>query len=227
MKLTRSVMKRVNSNMQLIEFSIESEKWNDIVKRFHNYSVFDLKEYQLASCLLNAEIPRLLLFEHNNQYAMITIHIKDIAHDENFSSILNTGEYFDISSAYGYGGMISDTDYYPIDDFLRYCKEKSYISDFVRFNLFSNYKDYYKGEVESHSHNIVVNLEQSLESIISGYDRKVRKNLRVAERNDLTIIQDSNFVYLDDFLRIYYSTMQRNNASDNFLFYERIFSIDY
>lgn len=210
--------------MQLSVIPIKSDQWNKTVKSFSNYSVFDLNEYQLASCEQESETPVLLLFEHGNQRAMITFLVRDIAYTPSFSEKLPKGAYFDISSAYGYGGMISDSDYYPVEEYADYCRSKGYISDFVRFNLFSNFKDHYPGDVVSNSNNVVVDLEQPVESIVNDYDRKVRKNIRTAERNELTVIEDPEFQHLDAFLRIYYSTMERNEAKDNFYFPREYFA---
>lgn len=204
--------------MQLSVISNESEQWNKIVTSFKHYSVFDIREYQLASCQNKFDKPVLLLFEHKEQRAMITFLVRDVANDSNFSEVLAKQKYYDISSIYGYGGMISDSDFYPASEFFDYCKDQGYIAEFVRFNLFSRYKDCYPGIVESNSHNVVVNLEQSIESIFSGYNRKVRKNINTAVKNNLSAIEDSDFQFLDEFLQIYYSTMERKSASNQFYF---------
>ena len=204
--------------MQLSVISNESDQWNKIVTSFEHYSVFDIREYQIASCQNKFDKPVLLLFEHEGQRAMITFLVRDVANASNFSGILAKQKYYDISSIYGYGGMISDSDFYPVSEFFDYCKDQGYIAEFVRFNLFSRYRDSYPGIVESNSHNVVVNLEQSIESIFKSYDRKVRKNIQTAVRNNLIANEDPDFQYLDEFLRIYHSTMERNNASNSFYF---------
>jgi len=209
--------------MIISKYENSDSDWNDIVKSFIHYSVFDIREYQIASCQNKFDKPVLLLFEHEEQRAMITFLVRDVANDSNFSEVLAKQKYYDISSIYGYGGMISDSDFYPVSEFFDYCKDQGYISEFVRFNLFSRYRDNYPGIVESNSHNVVVDLEQSIESIFAGYDRKVRKNINTALRNNLITIEDSDFQYLDAFLRIYYSTMERNCASSHFYFSREYF----
>ncbi|MEA5033338.1 MAG: GNAT family N-acetyltransferase [Sphaerochaeta sp.] len=204
--------------MIISEYESTDSNWNEIVTSFKHYSVFDIREYQLASCQNKFDKPVLLLFEHEEQRAMITFLVRDVADDSKFSKFLDKQKYYDISSVYGYGGMVSDSDFYPVSEYFDYCKDQGYIAEFVRFNLFSKYKDNYLGKLESRSHNVVVNLEQSIESIFKSYDRKVRKNIQTAVRNNLIANEDPDFQFLDEFLRIYHSTMERNNASNSFNF---------
>lgn len=93
-----------------------------------------------------------------------------------------------------------------------------FICEFVRFELFSEYAQYYPGHVESRTHNVVRKLDIPLEDIWMDFKPKVRKNVKKANSYGLKFIVDYEAKYLDDFLKIYYSTMDRTEAHDEFYF---------
>lgn len=137
-------------------------------------------------------------------------------------------KYFDIVTPYGYGGPKAENvvDITKLMDaykkaFAAYCKEKHYICEFIRFHLFDNVdvrKNFY-GETLHLLDNVVVDTTGEYDTKIwMGYEQKVRKNVKKALKNGLEIIIENNTNHLDDFLNIYNSTMDRNNAEDYYYF---------
>jgi lipid II:glycine glycyltransferase (peptidoglycan interpeptide bridge formation enzyme) len=55
------------------------------------------------------------------------------------------------------------------------------------------------------------------------FKQKVRKNVKRANKNELKIIIENAGAYLDDFLKIYYSTMERSNAETEYYFSREFF----
>lgn len=204
----------------------EKEKWNNAVRSLQNYDVFYLQEYAKAYKMedeANGE-PLLLVYSDENDYAVNVIFYRDIANLPMFCDILEHDQYYDICSPYGYGGFIGEiSDYDKLNqEYLEFQKKKGYICEFVRFNLFSEYFNYYDGQVVSPTHNVVRDLSLTQDELWMDFKQKVRKNVKHALRNELRVILDETGEYLDDFLRIYYGTMERTNANDNF-FYSRHF----
>ena len=105
----------------------------------------------------------------------------------------------------------------------KYCQERGYICEFVRFELFSTYRKHYAGDVETRTHNVVRNLEISLDDIWMDFKQKVRKNVKRATKNGLQIIIENTEEHLKDFLDIYYSTMDRCDAKNSFFFSKEFF----
>src|SRR5258708_9742211 len=66
--------------------------------------------------------------------------------------------------------------------------------------------------------NVAVELLRSHDETWLGYKRQLRQALRRLLSFDMMIIFDPAWRYLDDFVRIYYSTMKRNNAACSHLF---------
>lgn len=136
--------------------------------------------------------------------------------------------YYDIVTPYGYGGPHAEdvTDIAKLmhvyqKAFTAHCFEKNIVCEFIRFHLFDNVdvREHFYGETIHMLDNVVVNTSGDFEADIwMGYEQKVRKNVKKALRNDLEIIIENNLNHLDDFLNIYDSTMDRNNADDYYYF---------
>ena len=88
----------------------------------------------------------------------------------------------------------------------------------MRFNLFNKNIKYYYGKVENVKPNIVRKLNMPLEEMLMDFEHKVRKNLKRANSNNLKIKLDFNGEYLEEFLKIYYNTMERNSAKKEYYF---------
>ena len=200
----------------------DMEKWNDCVRSFLHYDVFYLPEY--VSAFMNEDkkngIPILLLYENEEDRAINVVFKRDVALDAKFRDKIPEGKYYDLISPYGYGGFMGKiTDYDELNrTYNVFCNERSYVCEFVRFELFSDYYAHYDGDVESRTHNVVRNLEMSLDDIWMDFKQKVRKNVKRANQNNLEIIIENTDDHLREFLDIYYSTMDRSNAEKQFYF---------
>lgn len=201
------------------------EKWDEIVKSFPNYDVFYLSRYVKAFTLHGNGEPLLVNYENGSDRAINVVFRRDISKDKYFTGKLEENKYFDLTTPYGYGGFwgnVRDTENL-MKEYDEYCVYSSYICEFVRFNLFSNYKDYFNGEIETRTHNVIRNLEIPIEEIWMNFKHKVRKNVKRGINNNLQIILDPTGEYLDDFLRIYYSTMDRTNSANEYYFSKNFF----
>lgn len=141
--------------------------------------------------------------------------------------------WYDIVTPYGYGGPYCEnvTDMTQLmlayrEAFTKHCQEHNIICEFHRFHLFDNvdFRENYWGETIELLANVVVNTTGDFENDIwNRYDRKVRKNVRKAESNELEIIIEGNTAHLDDFMNIYDKTMDRNNADPYYYFSKEYF----
>lgn len=137
--------------------------------------------------------------------------------------------YYDISTAYGYGGPCYmgyknesiEVKFWTC--FEKWCKENNVVSEFIRFSLFNNQLISYPGNIELNNLNIVCDLTKSEENIWMGFKHKVRKNVKKAKSNGVTVEIDTNGSTIDSFLNIYYSTMDRNNANKTYYFSRKYF----
>ncbi|MFT5213152.1 MAG: hypothetical protein ACI9WV_000869 [Patiriisocius sp.] len=132
-------------------------------------------------------------------------------------------QFFDVTTPYGYSGPITSLNYLESDviEFWKnvdnWCIESNVVSEFVRFNLSNNHLNY-SGEVFPTMLNVkgeIIDEELQWKS----FDRKVRKNVNKAKRENLK--SDVYFMNIEDdkiseFFNIYIETMVRTNASKKF-----------
>ena len=207
----------------------EEERWNNCVRSFGDYDVFYLREYVLAFMNENIKngVPILLYYENSDDRAINVVFKRDVALDEKMHGKIAVGEYFDLVSPYGYGGFWGNiSDYDELNStYNAFCVSQHYICEFVRFELFGEYYAHYDGEVESRTHNVVRNLEMPLDEMWMDFKQKVRKNVKKANANNLEIVIENTGAHLQDFLDIYYSTMERSNAENEYYFSKEFYKI--
>lgn len=136
---------------------------------------------------------------------------------------------YDIVTAYGYGGIYAYGQWTG-ESIREFCREfavwaegQGVVSEFIRFSLDSASREFYTGGAELNNHNVVVDLTQSAEQMWSGFKHKVRKNVNRARSHGIEIVFDDKGERLDDFLGIYFDTMDRRNAGKGYYFAREYF----
>lgn len=205
------------------EISIDDQDtWDKIVRAFPDYEVFYLSSYSKAFMRETQKngIPILLYYEDGEDRAINVVLQRDVAKDEKLAGKVEEKKYFDLITPYGYGGFwgyVSDWDKLN-QTYTAYCIKKHYVCEFVRFELFTEYHKHYNGEVETRAHNIVRSLDMSLDEMWMDFKPKVRKNVKRANTYNLECIIENTDEHLEDFLRIYHSTMDRTDAEGEYYF---------
>lgn len=205
----------------------DKNMWDTIVRSFPDYEVFYLSGYSKAFMEETPKngIPILLFYEDGEDRAVNVIFRRDVALDKKLAGKVEPGRYFDLITPYGYGGFwgnVSDWDKLN-EIYTTYCMNNHYICEFVRFELFNDYYRHYNGDVETRTHNIVRSLEIPSDEMWMDFKQKVRKNIKRANTYNLDIIIEPTDDHLEDFLRIYYSTMDRTNAENEYYFSRRFY----
>lgn len=144
-------------------------------------------------------------------------------------TLINGKQYFDITTAYGYGGPITSEvknlsyllkDYYYA--FHLYCYKHNIVSEFIRFHLFENIevRTNFYGEVGEIGPHISRDLKKKLDIDIH---KSVRKSIRKAEKSGLSWSYDTTEKGMDDFINLYHSTMDRRKAKEFYYFDQEFF----
>jgi hypothetical protein len=212
-------------NVYGIVYTDDKKTWNEAVRQFADYEVFYLCEYVEAFEALRGDKAILFWYNDGSTKAVNVAFKRDVAGAKGLSGKIERGKYYDLQTPYGYGGMIIEGNNKAAawEKYAEMCRDEKIVCEFVRFSLFSGSEAYYDGKVEKRTHNIVRNLEAPMDEIYYDFEHKVRKNLKKAERNNLELIIDENGEFFDDFLEIYYSTMDRNNAEEEYYFPREFF----
>lgn len=129
-------------------------------------------------------------------------------------------DFYDFETAYGYGGPIANTDDQEwIEIALKsvhkmFIKEK-YVCGFIRFHSLLNNAVYCSNVIQTIFDRITVaiNTNETEEEI---WDNQIisknRNMIRKAEKNGLVYSAEYNFESLEEFIKLYNSTMERLNA---------------
>jgi len=132
-------------------------------------------------------------------------------------------QFFDVITPYGYSGPISSAKTLDLDiinfwkNVDKWYVNNNVISEFIRFNLSGNHLNY-SGEIFQTMLNIKGQIIDE-DSQWKSFDRKVRKNVNKAKRENLSSkiyylsIED---VRISEFFKIYLETMVRTNALEKF-----------
>jgi hypothetical protein len=137
--------------------------------------------------------------------------------------LIDNEHYFDVTSTWGYSGPLYNDDLSEtmLEDFWKdvdkWYKQNKVVTEFIRFNTNNNTAGYSGALVPIM--NIIKGKLSDAEAIWENYNRKVRKNIRTAEREELyTTIFHENISEqnIDDFYKIFVHTMDRTNATNQY-----------
>ncbi len=134
------------------------------------------------------------------------------------------GDCVDIASPYGYGGPYRwgagkagpDEVFWRMFD--EWASKAGVVSEFVRLDLHPERLVPYPGAVESRLMNVIRSLDVTSEELLADVAHKVRKNVKRARASGIRVTLDEVGSRLEDFERIYSSTMERREADSRYLF---------
>ena len=141
---------------------------------------------------------------------------------------------WDATTPYGYGGPVGQGEdvsasFYPI--LQEWLVANQVVTVFARLSVIPALRRPPPAPwvVTERGSNIVRSLDLPLEDLWMSYAHKVRKNVKRARKNDLRCEVDESGEYLDAFIDIYESTLDRRDARDTYYFsrpfFERLASL--
>jgi len=204
----------------------EADEWDAIVRSSPGYEVHYLSGYARAFCLGQDTTPLLLVYRDDGGRAIQAVTRRDVASAPRLAQVVESGAWFDYASPYGYGGFLEDGDVNwarLAAEYADHCRASRVVCEFVRFGLYSEYAAHFPGTARVAMHNVVRTLDPPLEDIRRDYEHKVRKNIRRAADSGLELAADPAGDHRDEFLRIYYATMERTGANADFYFRREFF----
>lgn len=149
----------------------------------------------------------------------------NIAIKRKIEKILNievNEDYYDLETAYGYGGLYTNSPdelfiSKALEKYCKKCKEENIIAEFFRAHVFNDFpikqKEFF--DLNIYDRDVVfVDLEQSKEKRWEGYSSKIRNILRKCEK-ELSLEKSDN---LEVFMSLYKETMDKNKANDFYYF---------
>lgn len=151
---------------------------------------------------------------------------KDIGTDEKFADLLPADCWYDLETPYGYGGFLLQGTFTKeacrafVTKMSAYAEENRIVSQFVRFYPVYHNETYYERMQDSaicYLRDTIYIDTTDKENIMANMDSKNRNMVRKAIKSGVTICHDKG-EHLDDFIRIYESTMDHDHATSYYYF---------
>lgn len=209
----------------------QDTEWDSIVKSFSQYDVYYLSGYVKAFQRHGDGEPLMFYWESKNLRGVNVVMKRDIAKDLHFKGLICEGDYFDLTTPYGYGGWLFEGDFdlaeaaKIIEEYTNWCNNNGIISEFVRFHpVLKNesginemlYDTVFLGNT------VAIELD-SEEAIWERYTSKNRSHIRVARKEGITVKTDTSKDAFDIFQSIYKKTMDHDDAASYYYFKEDFF----
>lgn len=210
--------------IELIRYD-KKERWNAVVNSYEKWDVYYSCEYAVSFMENEDGVPYLLSYEGDGCRLCYPIVEKDVADFSAFHQYINHGVYFDWNTPYGYGGPLADVEQLTCEqqegfknELFALAKERNVVSQFLRFHPLLQNQSVCHQVIENVyiKDTIFINLNTS-EDLMVQMDAKNRNLIRKAIKNGIAITHD-NGEYIDEFMKIYGVTMDRDNARDFYYF---------
>lgn len=190
-------------------------QWDKCVKSFSQWDVYYLNGYVKAFHIHGDGDPQLLYYETDDLKA-IYVYMKRKTSIEN---------YYDSITPYGYGGVLFEGNICDENlqafwkAYVAKMREEGIVDNFVRYHPVLN------NAIPMNSISTVIDLGKTVAMDISSADviwnnitSKNRNMIRKAEKNGIEIHHGKGLGLLQDFKRIYDSTMEKDHAEEYYFF---------
>lgn len=206
----------------------EKKQWNESIKSFPFWDVSHLWGYHEAFRLRDPSFEaRLFLFECEQGRLAYPFCLKKLSLHPEYSEKGENRFYLD--TVYGHVGPLYEGDSVEKiwqaceKDFRQYCEDENIVLIQERFHpVYQNQIKLFPESQVYEKRKLVVCTTLDFENLYHTTHRKNRRYLRMAKENDLQFIQ-AGIEEIDDFLALYYDTMERNQAEEVFYFEKEFF----
>lgn len=214
--------------MQILT-SKDKIRWNTIIKSFEHWDIYYLCEYVISMEIHGDGNGVLIYYENKNCRLCYVMMQKDISNLKEFSNLLKPGQYYDLTTPYGYGGPLLEGNFTKevskvfFHELESYCLKEHIITQFFRFHPILNNQTVFVQKVCTVTKKRTVYIDlTSPEQIFANMDTKNRNMVRKAKKNNVTILCDQG-EHLEEFISIYKETMENNNAEPYYFFEKEYF----
>ncbi|CAH1059190.1 GNAT family N-acetyltransferase [Paenibacillus pseudetheri] len=217
--------------------SSHSEEWDAYLNQMDRKDIYFSADF----CRLfeddDHQQAELFVFKQGEKLIIYPYLLRSISHLPAVIQLGLEGEWYDISTPYGYGGPISNvpigaerTELYRqfSETFTAYCKEKKIMTEFVRFHPFiGNAAEYQKGlTTELNRNTAYMDLTVGSEAVlIQNYGSNHRRNIRKLKSAPFTIRKSDLKDRIEPFTELYYGTLNDLQA-DPFYYFPQKFIED-
>ncbi|RUT39420.1 GNAT family N-acetyltransferase [Paenibacillus anaericanus] len=214
--------------------SSSSEEWDTYYDQMYEKDIYFSSAYFRLFEDEDNQSAELFVYKQEDQLIMYPYLLRSIGHLPVVIDLGLEGDWYDISTPYGYGGPISNlapgterTELYRQFDevFKKYCIEKRIMTEFVRFHpMIGNASEYQCGlKTELIRNTVYMDLTVGSESeLIQNYCSNHKRNIRKMKSSPLTIRREDLSSRIERFSELYYGTLEDLQA-DSFYYFPQNF----
>lgn len=213
-------MKRKIMSLKIIKIE-QNEEWDEIVRSFNKYDTYWLSGYVKGFQIHGDGEPYLFYYESSTLRGINVAMKRDISRDIHFNGLLPENIFFDFASPYGYGGWLIEGDCSErlFSEYEKWCEANDIICEFVRFHPVLENHLFSEEKYEVIPLGNTVSLDLSTPEVIwANITSKNRNMIRKAKKNGIHIYNGRYPEIYDVFMKIYNSTMNKDNAEQYYYF---------
>ena len=206
----------------------DTNKWHEILNRFSQTDIYFLPEYHTAYEVNGDGVAYAFVVQSDEHLLFYPFFLRSI---NRVGVELLTAPWYDIETVYGYSGPLATTsDPTFLSEAWRlfggWCSEQQVVAEFIRFNpLVKNWSYVDQScRVTSDRKTVIMNLACTEAELWASYPSIHRNMVRKAINKGLMGEELSLADGMDVFRQLYYSTMERNQASAYYYFSDAYFN---
>jgi Uncharacterized protein involved in methicillin resistance len=214
--------------MEIIQVG-ETDRWNNIIKSFQNWDIYYLNEYAYSFQLHGDGIPILIYHEQDSRRLCYVMMQEDISSFPPLAAYLESGQYYDWTTPYGYGGPLAEGEFTGewmkcfLAELGQWCTEHKVITQFFRFHpLLQNHEIFEDVFDVIHMKKTVYIDTSTKDTIFQNMTPNNRNMVRKAKKNGIEIKTDRG-EKIREFRKIYEKTMRNNGAEEYYYFQPEYF----
>jgi hypothetical protein len=217
--------------------SSRTAEWNTYISRLADKDIYFSAEYCRLYEVEGEQRAELFVYKRDGLVIAYPYLLRCITHLPALRELGLKGEWYDISTPYGYGGPITNAPtgtereelYRSFDAaFSAFCRERNILTEFVRFHpMIENAFDYSAVESQLIRNTAYIDLTVGSETeLIRRYCRNHKTNLRKWSSSPLTVTHTDQIAdRMDTFAHLYYGTLIDLRA-DPFYYFPQTFLED-
>lgn len=202
----------------------ESDQWLRTVENSYQYDVYHLPAFHKLDDVVGD--PHLFVYSDYDCFIALPLVLRDV---EKIPGLTKCGRgWRDATSVYGYPGPISSESDPPesmlrgfATDLREELERRSVIAVFSRLNPLlqqRNILTYAGGRIITKGPTVAIDLQQPPETQFRQYRTNMQRDIRSSKEAGAVCRRDDPWKYLNDFIDIYYETMERVGAASRYFF---------
>ncbi|MNF59860.1 hypothetical protein D3C84_414610 [compost metagenome] len=195
---------------------VNDPRWSEIVKKSKHFDFYHSRCYHL---LEKENRPVLLVAFFSDDFIALPLIVR----------VIPNTSFYDCTSVYGYCGPISSLEFEDIplekityfkEQLMNFFESNGIVTVFSRLHPLISTDDFFDnfGLIKHINYTVAIDLRLTLEQQRAQFRKSNKNELNQLRRNGFEVVEAKTKEDVDAFIDIYYETMCRNHACENYFF---------